>query len=178
MWANNALGHISCSVRHLLFSLAICTTWSLSCEGPICVPICHVVVHLRGSLEQRVAENTGNYGRNILPGLREAISELRELCKTWDNMEQYLCICCYGRLFGRGEVRKAKFVTILPCANFRKTVCCENLIGLLSKINRHLKLLSFLLSGFHVGIHFFTPVRGLWDVKVCIKFDRIGPFLL
>lgn len=50
---------------------------------------------------------------------------------------------------------KPSFNTILPCANFRKTVCCENLIGLLSKINRHLKLLSFLLSGFHVGIIFF-----------------------
>ena len=56
---------------------------------------------------------------------------------------------------------KPSFNTILPCANFRKTVCCENLIGLLSKIHRHLKLLSFLLSGFHVGIHFFTTVRGL-----------------
>ena len=58
---------------------------------------------------------------------------------------------------------KPSFNTILPCVNFRKTVCCENVIGLLPKINRHLKLLSFLLSGFHVGILFFNS---------CARFVR------
>ena len=62
---------------------------------------------------------------------------------------------------------KPSFNAILPCANFRKTVCCENLIGLLSKINRHLKLLSFLLSGFHVGILFFLL---LCEVCEMLKF--------
>ena len=165
MWANDALGHISCSVRHLLFSLAICTTWSLSCEGPHC-HVC-LVVHLRGSLEQRVAENTGNYGRNILPGFFQ-VSQMRSPSSancakhgiTWNNIYAYVAMedCLEEERYG-----KPSFNTILPCANFRKTVCCENLIGLLSKINRHLKLLSFLLSGFHVGILFFNS---------CARFVR------